>query len=102
MTHTRLLSKLADALCPETRLTLICAPAGFGKTTLVVDWLKQVDLPVAWLSLNKANKNLQCFLAYLVVAFQQVGEEIVVPLLSTVQSPQLSAIKIGNKDDSNH
>ncbi|HSF79678.1 MAG TPA: hypothetical protein VLA49_00490 [Anaerolineales bacterium] len=97
-----MLSKLADALCPETRLTLICALAGFGKTTLVVDWLKQVDLPVAWLSLNEANKNLQCFLAYLVAAFQQVGEEIVVPFLSTVQSPQLSAIKIGNKDDSNH
>jgi ATP/maltotriose-dependent transcriptional regulator MalT len=66
----RLLSKLADALCPETRLTLICASAGFGKTTLVIDWLKQIGLPAAWLSLDEAANDLPRFLAYLAAAFQ--------------------------------
>mgnify|MGYP001156492518 FL=1 len=34
-------------------LTLVSAPAGFGKTTLVSSWLRQVDLPAAWLSLDE-------------------------------------------------
>jgi LuxR family maltose regulon positive regulatory protein len=61
---------LADVLYPETRLTLICAPAGFGKTTLVVDWHKQIGLPVARLSLDEADNDLPRFLAYLAAAFQ--------------------------------
>jgi ATP/maltotriose-dependent transcriptional regulator MalT len=100
--HPRLLSKLAAALCPETRLTLIYAPAGFGKTSLVVDWLKQIDLPGAWLSLDKAGNDLPRFLAYLAAAFQQVDEEIGAPLLNAVQSPQLPAIKTGNTNASHN
>jgi len=45
--HLRLLSKFTDALGPETRPTLIYAPLGFDKTTLVVDLFKQIDLLAA-------------------------------------------------------
>jgi ATP/maltotriose-dependent transcriptional regulator MalT len=45
--HLRLLSKFADALGPETRLMLIYAPLGSGKTSLLVDWFKQIDLLAA-------------------------------------------------------
>ncbi len=74
-------------------LTLIAAPAGFGKTTLVVDWLKQINLPAAWLSLDEADNDLSRFLAYVAAAFQQVDEGIGVPLRGALESPQLPAIE---------
>ncbi len=75
------------------RLTLVSAPAGFGKTTLVTAWLKQIELAVAWLSLDEADNDLPRFLAYLAAAFQQVDEGIGGPLLSALQSPQFPAIE---------
>ena len=77
----------------DKELTLIAAPAGFGKTTLVVDWLKQIDLPAAWLSLDEADNDLPRFLAYLAAAFQQVDEQIGLSLLSALQSPQLPVME---------
>jgi LuxR family maltose regulon positive regulatory protein len=77
----------------EKKLTLIAAPAGFGKTTLVVDWLKQIDLPAAWLSLDEADNDLPRFLAYLAAAFQQVDEDIGALLRSALQSQQPPAIE---------
>ncbi len=79
---------------------LICAPAGFGKTALVVDWLKQIDLPAVWLPQDDAGNDLPRFLAYLAAAFQQVDEQIGAPRLSAVRSPQLPAIKTGNTNAS--
>jgi LuxR family maltose regulon positive regulatory protein len=90
----RLIQVLNEGLQMKKRLTLVSAPAGFGKTTLVVDWLKQIDVPVAWLSLDEADNNLPRFLAYLAAAFQQVDEEMGASLLSAVQSPQLPAIEM--------
>ena len=43
----RLIQLLNEGLYTKRKLTLISAPAGFGKTALVVDWLKQIDLPAA-------------------------------------------------------
>jgi len=77
----------------DKELTLIAAPAGFGKTTLVVDWLKQIDLPAAWLSLDEADNDLPRFLAYLAAAFQQVDEQIGLSLLNALQSPQLPVME---------
>ena len=51
MERPRLVKRLDEGLNLGHRLTLISAPAGFGKTTLVSDWLRQTDLPVAWPSL---------------------------------------------------
>ena len=72
----RLIRVLNDGLQRQHKLSLVSAPAGFGKTTLVVDWLRQVDLPAAWLSLDRADDDLPRFLAYLAAALQQVDEEI--------------------------
>ena len=87
----RLVEQLSSGLDKE--LTLIAAPAGFGKTTLVVDWLKQINLPTAWLSLDEADNDPHRFLAYLAAALQQVDEEIGAPLRSALQSPQPPAIE---------
>lgn len=84
----RLIRLLNEGLYAKHRLTLISAPAGFGKTTLVVDWLKQIGCPVAWLSLDEGDNDLSCFLCYLVGAFQQVDEQIGMSLPGALQSPQ--------------
>ncbi|MBN2470417.1 MAG: LuxR family transcriptional regulator, partial [Anaerolineae bacterium] len=54
------------------KLTLISAPAGFGKTTLVSEWAAAGQLPIAWLSLDAEDGDLGLFLAYLVAALQTV------------------------------
>jgi LuxR family maltose regulon positive regulatory protein len=92
---------LNDGLHTKRRLTLVSAPAGFGKTTLVVDWLKQLDTPAAWLSLDEADNDLPRFLTYLAAAFQQVHRDHA-DLLSTLQSPQLPAIKTENTNASHN
>ena len=89
----RLIELLNEGPTAKRKLTLVSAPAGFGKTTLVVDWLNQIGLPAAWLSLDEADNDLPRFLAYLAAAFQQVDEEIGAPLLGALQAPQLPAIE---------
>ena len=70
VSRSRLLERLNEAL--QHRLTLISAPAGFGKTTLVSEWLEQIDRPAAWLSLDKDDNDPTRFLTYLVALFQQI------------------------------
>src|SRR5512141_2823179 len=89
----RLVQFLNEGLFTKRRLTLVSAPAGFGKTTLVVDWLKQMDVPAAWLSLDEGDNDLPRFLAYLGAALQQVDEELGAPLRSALQSPQLPVVE---------
>ena len=49
--RTRLVQQLNDGV-PQSRLTLISAPAGYGKSTLLGEWISQISTPVAWLSLD--------------------------------------------------
>ena len=78
----RLLARLDAGL--HGKLTLIAAPAGFGKTTLATAWIASHDGAVAWLSLDAGDGDPVRFLAYLVAAVQTavptVGEEIVTAL----------------------
>jgi len=54
-------------------LTLVTAPAGYGKSTLVSYWLEACDLPTAWLSLDETDNDLHLFLSYLLAAVQTVS-----------------------------
>jgi LuxR family maltose regulon positive regulatory protein len=54
-------------------LTLVSAPAGFGKTTLVATWVQQQPLPAAWLSLDAADNDPNRFLRYFTAALQSVN-----------------------------
>jgi LuxR family maltose regulon positive regulatory protein len=54
------------------KLTLICAPAGFGKTTLVSEWVQVHAGPVAWLSLDENDNDFSRFLNYLIAALQEI------------------------------
>ncbi|HSB66253.1 MAG TPA: LuxR C-terminal-related transcriptional regulator [Anaerolineales bacterium] len=70
------------------KLTLISAPAGYGKTTLAVEWLNELSYPVAWLSLDETDNDPARFLGYLVSAIQSAQPKIGKTVLALVQSPQ--------------
>ncbi len=70
------------------KLTLISAPAGFGKTTLVSEWAAGCRRPVAWLSLDEGDNDPDRFLVYLIAAVQTIEAGIGAGLLSALQSPQ--------------
>ncbi|MGO8948122.1 MAG: AAA family ATPase [Ktedonobacterales bacterium] len=70
------------------RLTLISAPAGFGKTTLLSDWLAGCRRPAAWLSLDAGDNDLARFLTYLVAASQTLAPTVGAGVLGALQSRQ--------------
>ena len=66
-----LLDQLRDGL--KGRLTLVSAPAGFGKTSLVAAWRKQCETPLAWVSLDDEDNEPARFLDYLIGDSDRVG-----------------------------
>ena len=74
------------------KLTLISAPAGFGRTTLLVEWLKgreDGDQSVAWVSLDEGDNDPVRFLSYLVAALKRiVGEGFGEGILAALRSPE--------------
>jgi LuxR family maltose regulon positive regulatory protein len=72
----RLLQRLDEGLRLGHRLTLVSAPAGFGKTTLLSAWVQSLQQPVSWLSLDEADDELHRFLTYLVAALQETDDGI--------------------------
>jgi len=86
--------RLIERLNEGTKLTLISAPAGFGKTTLVSEWIAGCGKPVAWLSVDEGDSDPARFLAYLVKALQTIKAGIGEGLLSALQSPQPLQIEV--------
>jgi LuxR family maltose regulon positive regulatory protein len=72
--RVRLIELLNHGL--RRKLTLISAPAGFGKTTLVSEWLASLQCPIAWLSLDDGDNDLQRFLTYFVTTMQTIAPDI--------------------------
>ncbi len=64
--RNRLTTQLDEGLAKK--ITLISAPAGFGKTTLVTSWLKQSNLKSAWVSLDEGDSDPARFISYLFAA----------------------------------
>src|SRR6266516_1958283 len=82
----RLIERLNEGLL--RKLTLISAPAGFGKTTLISAWVKGIERPTAWLSLDEGENDPARFLTYLVAALQTIAATIGKGVLGVLQSPQ--------------
>src|SRR5262245_50281782 len=82
----RLIERLNEGL--DRKLTLISAAAGFGKTTLVGEWVKGIGRPAAWLSLDEGDSDPSRFLAYLVAALQTIAADIGEGVLGLLRSPQ--------------
>ena len=70
-------------------LTLISAPAGYGKSTLVSCWLESIDLPCAWLSLDESDNDLYLFLSYILAAVQTISPAAGKEIQSILNAPQL-------------
>ena len=88
------LIELLDEGIYKTKLTLVSAPPGYGKTTLLSEWFATSDSPVAWLSLDKGDNDLVGFLTYLVAALQTINAGIGDDVLSVLQSPQVPSLEL--------
>jgi LuxR family maltose regulon positive regulatory protein len=86
VSRPRLIERLDEGL--QRKLTLVSAPAGFGKTTLVGEWLSSCRRPAAWLSLDDGDNDLARFLTYLVAALRTIAPNLGAAVTAALQSPQ--------------
>lgn len=89
----RLIERLNEGL--DRKLTLVSAPVGFGKTTLVSEWVTGCGRPVAWMSLDEGDNEPARFLALLVAALRTIAGEFgggVVSALESSQPPSTESI----------
>lgn len=90
--RSHLIERLNENLCHglgfRHKLTLVSAPAGFGKTTLISAWIAGCERPTAWLSLDEEDSDPLRFLTYLIAALQTIVPQVGEALLGTLQSPQ--------------
>jgi len=96
--RANLVARLNDGIVRGCRLTLISAPAGYGKTTLLSEWQAQVDLPVAWLTLEKGENTPARFWSYFVAALNNLPQlqraNIGSAILQASQTPQPGSMEI--------
>jgi ATP/maltotriose-dependent transcriptional regulator MalT len=88
--RSRLIQKLAAG--GQRRLTLIAAPAGFGKTTLLCSWIQQAGLRVAWVTLDNGDEDVYRFWPYVVAALDERTEGWIAGL-------QLAALSMQGRAD---
>lgn len=86
VTRPRLFEQLNEGI--HHKLTLVCAPAGFGKTTLVSEWLAHHPRPAVWLSLDEGDNDLHRFFTYVIIALQKIAPAVGETLLPALQTPQ--------------
>lgn len=90
----RLRDRLDRAI--ESKLTLVAAPAGFGKTTLLSEWLAATGAPgrsASWLSLDQGDNEPASFWTYVITALQTMDPAVGARALSLLQEPQPPAIE---------
>ncbi|HEX3643036.1 MAG TPA: LuxR family transcriptional regulator, partial [Ktedonobacteraceae bacterium] len=94
ISRSRLIALLQQSL--KNPLTLLSAPAGFGKTTLLSAWAQSLlasDTQVAWISLDEEDNDPKLFWTYILTAMDMRYPERFRPLLMRLQSPQGPPLK---------
>ncbi len=87
----RLIERMNEGM--HHKLTLISAPAGFGKTTLVSEWSAGCGRPIAWLSLDEGDSDLTRYLTYLIAALRTITKNVGEGVLGLLDPPQPPAIE---------
>jgi LuxR family transcriptional regulator, maltose regulon positive regulatory protein len=91
LSRARLLERLAEAVARE--MTLVCTPAGFGKTTLLGEWARSSTRPVAWLSLDEGDNDPARFWRYVAAALDQVRPGTGARVGALLRGPEPSALE---------
>jgi LuxR family maltose regulon positive regulatory protein len=86
VSRPRLLKKLNEV--KDCKLALISAPAGFGKTTLLSDWIDQVKMSAAWISLDSGDNDIVHFLIYMIASLHQIKKDVGRVALTMLETPQ--------------
>jgi len=86
-----LISKLEDGL--NRKMTLISAPAGYGKTTLVSEWLGRINISVGWLSFDQEDNDATRFWNYFLAALQSSIADLGESTQRLLQAPQLPPLQ---------
>jgi len=81
-----LFERLNDGL--NRKLILISAPAGFGKTTIISDWIHNRRIPTAWFSLDKGDNDPAVFFSYTISGIQNIRKEFGQSALELLKSPK--------------
>jgi len=90
VSRPRLVERLNARL--DKKLTLIAAPAGFGKTTLLSEWIPQSPRCVTWLSIDESDNDPSWFWAYFVSSLQTLRSDLGESALQILQAPQIPPI----------
>lgn len=90
VSRSRLIERLNEGRYRS--LTLLAAPAGFGKTTLLSQWIEAIEQPTAWLSMDKGENDPARFLTYLLATLQTIVPTIGEEIIRVLQSPQPPSI----------
>ena len=89
--RSELFEKLNTGL--SRKLILISAPAGFGKTTVVSDWIDQNKIPAAWFSLDNGDNDPADFLSYIISGIQSIHSEFGQSALKLLNSPNKPSVE---------
>lgn len=93
VSRKRLMNLLSEGIRQRRQLTVVSAPAGFGKTTLVSEWIASNEIPAAWISLDEGDDNPSRFLTYLIAALQTLFSGLGDDILSALRSSQALPIE---------
>ncbi|MEZ4868552.1 MAG: LuxR C-terminal-related transcriptional regulator [Caldilineaceae bacterium] len=82
----KVLKQLRQGIQDGHLLTLVSAPAGYGKTTTIRMWAEEAGYPVAWVTLEKSDNDLRQFLTYVLAALQRAEDELGQAALEAVEN----------------
>lgn len=96
VSRARLLDQLTLGLSEKRKLTLVSAPAGYGKTTLIANWIHSLSdrYRITWVSLEESDSDPIRFMNYWLTAFQGIDKEILQSAQSKLNLPQVPPLEM--------